>query len=337
MIIRPMLNLLIRAALPVRRLPKMIYLLLCVSVVVSCTTAPNLYVAPAERKTHVLLVSTNQQIERYQIAEASFVETLEGSRVSRVDLGGDDHPVDTLQDLLNKGHYDAVYCVGAKALGSIDYIDPDMPVVFSSVLNWRRFDTQENYYGIASEIAPEAQLTWFKYFFPEIKNIGVLFGSDNRTLIRDAGISADSLSLQLNAREVNSDTQLVNIATDLLLQSDTPARVEALWLISDPLVLASTENTHQLFEVAASKGVPIFTYSPFFIDLGAVLSISADLATTGRQAALTMGIILDGTYTGSSVQFPAGSNIILNAKKAAVYNMMLNEDALDSVNSIVGE
>lgn len=304
-------------------------------VLVSCTHTPSLtnkVISPVTTKqTHILLVNTNRSIARYQIAETAFMKTLTGSSINAVDLGQDQQPIDTLQDLLNKQHYDAVYCIGAKALGSIDYIDPDMPVIFSSVLNWRRFNAQKNYYGIASEVAPEAQLTWFKYFFPKIKKIGVLYSSDNQKLLLDTSTSAKKLAIQLVTKKVTRDSQLASEAKALL------AQVDALWLISDPVVLASTQNAEMLFKVANKKRIPIFAYNSFFVDMGAALSITADRPTTGRQAALMTKSVLNEAKNEQSVQFPAGSSITLNLDKTEDYGVELNEDALDSVDIIVNK
>jgi len=282
-----------------------------------------------EKQARILLVNTNRQIDRYETAETSFTKTLENSSIHTVDLGHDSQPIETLQDLLNKERFDAIYCIGAKALGSIDYIDPDMPIIFSSVLNWRRFDAQDNYNGIASEVAPEAQLTWFKYFFPEIKNIGVLYSSDNKQLLQDAALSADALGLRLITQEINAETQLDNRAIKLLSQ------IDALWLISDPSVLASTDQTNRVFEMAHEANVPIFTYHSFFMQIGATLSITADLPTTGRQAALMIKKALKQPRDKQTVQFPAGSSITLNIKKAEAYKLTLYEDALDSVDKLI--
>jgi len=299
---------------------------------VSCANITNTKIAAEPSVSRILVVNTNNSVERYQVAQKAFMETLKGGNISTLDLEKDNHPVDTLQDVLNEQSYDAIYCIGAKALGSIDYIDPDTPVIFSSVLNWRRFSSQPNYYGVASEIAPEAQLTWFKYFFPETKKIGVIYSANNQKLIHHVINSVDNLSMQVIAEKINSQDQLAIKVKELL------PKVDALWLISDPIVLASTSNAKRLFESATSQNIPIFAYNSFFVEMGAALSISADLPTTGRQAAMIVRKVIKNTVKqGDSVQFPAGSNISLNLKKVRTYKMMLNESALDSVNEIVDE
>jgi putative ABC transport system substrate-binding protein len=313
----------------------------CIFILVSCTSVPHktgtaslptkdsFTHAKNTKQARILLVNTNQQIDRYKAAETSFISTMGNNDIHTVDLSRDSQPIETLQDLLNIEHFDAIYCIGAKALGAIDYIDPDAPIVFSSVLNWRRFDAQDNYNGIASEVAPKAQLTWFKYFFPQIKNIGVLYSLDNQELLNDAALTAKTLALQLKTQEISSGTQLDDSAKDLLTQ------VDALWLISDPSVLASTDQTNRLFKMAHQANVPIFTYHSFFMDIGATLSITADLPTTGRQAALMMKKVLRQPDYKNAVQFPAGSSITLNMKKAEAYELMFNEGALDSVDELI--
>jgi len=289
--------------------------------------------------SHILVVNTNNDIERYRVAATEFVKTVSagseiGVKVDTINLGGDNHPVDTLQDLFNANQYSGVYCIGAKALGSVDYINPDMPVVFSSVLNWRRFIDQARYYGVASEVAPAAQLTWFKYFFPEIKTIGVLYSQDNKKLVQDAAVSAANLSLMLVTEALDSSSKVVSRVQTLL------TKVDALWLVSDPLVLATMDSARSVFKLADKQGIPVFAYDTLFVDMGAVLSITTDLPTTGRQAALMMQNALRGNSrqdNDTSVQFPAGSSITLNLDKVRQYNLLLNEDALDSVSQIVGE
>lgn len=301
----------------------------------SCASTPGGIVTtpivstPIASAPNILLVNTNNTVERYQVAQQAFLDTVRNVNVHQLDLAGENSPTEVLQDSFNTHQFDAVYCIGAKALGSVDYLDRDLPVVYSSVLNWRRFAGESNYFGVASEVAPEAQLTWFKYFFPEIRKIGVIYSADNRKLIKDAAVSAENLSLQLVAEEIDSPDRLL----DTLARMGT--KVDALWLISDPVVVSSSESTQSLFDYANQQNLPVFAYSSFYIELGAVFSISADLPTTGRQAALMMQNLLTRGEPQASVQHPAGTVISLNMGKVRAYQLKLNDAAFDSVNEIV--
>ena len=71
------------------------------------------------------------------------------------------------------------------------------------------------------------------------------------------------------------------------------------------------------------------------MDLGATLSITADLPTTGIQAAFMMKKILQQPDYKHAAEFPAGSSIILNIQKTEAYKLILNEGALDSVDELI--
>lgn len=281
--------------------------------------------------TMILVVNSNKAVPRYRIAETAFSEELANEKVMSINLEGDDHPTETLQDILNQQRFSAIYCIGAKALGSIDYLAPATPVVYSSVLSWRQFQNKPGYYGVTSEVAPAAQLAWFKHFFPETKKIGVLYSTDNSALIEEATQYANSLSLTLIAERVLDKAPTQDQVNNLL------NKVDALWILPDPVVLSSEESTIQLIEMAHRQRKAIFSYNSFFMTLGATLSINADLATTGRQAALIVQTVREQGSTEKAVQFPAGSSISLNLKKVSENNLYLNAEALNSVSELLNE
>lgn len=276
----------------------------------------------------VLVLNSNHSVERYQIAENYFISSLRDYKIDVMDLQGKDKPVEFLQDQLNAKNYDLIYAIGAKALGSVNLIDPDISVVYSAVLNWRRFKDHENYFGISSELSPQVQLTWFKYFFPEIKSIGVLYSQENEDLIEEAAAVAKNLGLKLVPSQIRSQAHLMESAENLL------ERVDTLWLISDSHILSSVNKVRRLFAMADAKKVPVFTYNSVFVEMGAVMSLAADLPTIGRQAALMADDILERNLPKESIQFPVGSRIILNSQKIREYGLKLNAGALDSVDEI---
>jgi putative ABC transport system substrate-binding protein len=286
-------------------------------------------VTASDEKDNILLINSNQAIPRYKIAETAFVNTLPGSSIHIINLEDDRRPIDTLLDSLKQQPYDAIYAIGAKALGSVDYIEPPIPVVYNSVLSWRQFQSRTHYFGVASEIGPQAQLTWFKYFFPEITKVGVLYSETNQALIDDARQFAQALSIQLVTEKLYSKSDRQQKAATLLNQ------VDAMWILPDPLLLDSESNIRQLFKLSHAMNKPVFTYNAFFMELGATLSINADLATSGRQAALIMRSLLTNRKPETPIQFPAGSNISLSLKKVQQYNLMLNEEALNSVSELL--
>ncbi|HAG94146.1 MAG: hypothetical protein CMK83_22615 [Pseudomonadales bacterium] len=277
----------------------------------------------------VLIINSDHSVPRYEVAESAFIKTLQHSTVLRINLQDDNLPIETVLDELQVTKPDIIYCIGAKALGTVQSITPKTPVVYSSVLSWRQFLNQPGYYGVTSEIAPAAQLAWFKHFFPEIKRIGVLYSHTNSDLIREAHHTAEQLALTLIDAEVEIDSARAQEATQLL------GKVDALWILPNPVVLDSQPHTTELFELAQQAKVAVFGYHPVFMEFGATMSINADLATTGRQAALIVQSILEQQSQASAIQFPAGSNISLNLRRVRDYQLYLNPEALNSVSDLL--
>ena len=301
--------------------------------IVSCTSIDlrlslkEVQVTPLEGQK-VLIVNANAQVERYRVAEEAFVALFKQEKVESLDLAKDIEPLELLLDQLNANDYDAIYCIGAKSLGLIDHIAPDVPVVYSSVIDWRKFQNSPGFYGVASEISLAAQLTWFKHFFPGLESVGVIYSEKNAALISEAKELADSLNINLIAKEATVSGGTQELAENLM------ANVQAFWLISDLAVLSSGDRVDKLFKLAKSKQVSVLSYSDLFVDMGALLSISADLPTVGRQAALIMKSLLRKDFSGDNITYPAGSHLILNAKRLESSTLKLNEYALDSVSEI---
>lgn len=280
------------------------------------------------QKGRILVVNSNKSIERYQIAESVFSATLRKAGLHVVNLENENQPIEYLQDILNQNEFDSIYCIGAKALGSIEFIDPETPVVYTAVLNWRKFKDHDNYFGISSELSPQVQLTWMKYFFQNLNKVGVFYSHENDSLIEDAQKVSENLSLKLMPVKLIEGNNLIDLAEKVM------PKLDALWLISDSKTLSSTQEVAALFALADKLKVPIFTYNPLFMDIGALMSFAADLPTTARQASLiTMKLLAEQTPS-EAIQFPAGSRISLNRERLKQYQMKLNPGVLDSVDEL---
>jgi putative ABC transport system substrate-binding protein len=111
--------------------------------------------------------------------------------------------------------------------------------------------------------------------------------------------------------------------------------VDALWLISDPVIMSDKKTLIEVFKKCDEHKVPVFTYQDVFTAYGAVLTVSVDDATIGRQAAAITREVLAAGKIGKRVQYPAGSHISLNLKKVKQYALPYNQDALGIVNQII--
>ena len=137
------------------------------------------------------------------------------------------------------------------------------------------------------------------------------------------------MGIEIIGQHISEGKQTIKALKDLM------PKVDVLWLISDPLIMTDKENLTEVFNECEAKKVPVFSYHDIFVEYGAVLIVSVDEPTIGRQAA---GMAKEITSVGKmeeKVQYPAGSHIILNLKKVKEYGLEYNEEALSVVNKIV--
>jgi putative ABC transport system substrate-binding protein len=268
-------------------------------------------------------------VAKYRIAEDTFRETWKIPTVS-IDLGRlslDQAEVDrraaTAPPL-------AVYCIGSKAYLLADQLLKDRALVLSSAINWQRFPARANRLVIANEVPAASQLTLFRYVFPRLPRIGVLYSRKygERWMNEAVQLSKDSQH-RIEAREVNKAAELTAALQDLLPQ------VDALWLVADPVVLSGAAAVREIFEQARAAKKPVFAYSPIYAELGAALIVAPDDATIGRQAAALLLARGAGEPPRDSVQSPAGSEVTLNLRVIQDYKIEFNAAALDSVNHVI--
>lgn len=276
--------------------------------------------------SNILILNSDLTVEKYRTAQAAFRERI-AHPVAEVDLGSvADERV--LRNTIARENPSVIYCIGSKAYLAAQEVARGRTLLFSSVISWRRFPATESTYGIASELPAGTQLTLFRYFFPDIRKIGVLYSEAyNREWVASALEAARDVGIELVARPVRGDP---NEVLSGLLDS-----VDGLWLIADPVVLAGRGSVERIFQVADSKRKPVFTYDDVFEELGPSLIISIDTPTVGRQAAGLASRLVSGDHIEERVQSPAGSSITLNMRRIEQYSIRLNMEALDSVSRII--
>jgi putative tryptophan/tyrosine transport system substrate-binding protein len=273
----------------------------------------------------ILLINSNNRIQKYLKSQQSYEKKLSHVNIHSINLASFDG---SLSYLVKNLQPKLIYSIGSSAYLSALKHSTFQPIVFSSIINWRRILLTERTAGVSAELLPGAQLLLFRYFFPDIKRIGVLYSNKYKKWHELALQSSDEMGFTLLTKKINNKKEVKKKLTALV------QKVDALWLIADPLVLSSLKNMQTFFNVAASHNKPVLAYDPAFIKMGAVLSVSVDPFTSGRQAAVLTQDILSQNPPDNILN-PAGSLITLNMKQLHALNLMLNENALDSVNKVV--
>jgi putative tryptophan/tyrosine transport system substrate-binding protein len=285
-----------------------------------------------ERHPIVMVLNSNPSIEKYRTVHNEFKDAL-GFPVIDVDISTEWMTKTRLQNKILDESPDVIFCIGSQAYLMANEIDPEGNIIFSMAINWKRFDLGKNSKGISMELNPQLELFVFKYLFPDIKTIGMIYSEKfNREWVDLAVNSAKSMDINLEVVSIDEVTQPLD---SLKRISDS---IDAFWVIHDPLVLANKATVVDLFSFLNERKIPSFVYNKAFAGLGAALVISPDLPTIGRQGAQYVeSLVLGSKATDESVQIPAGSHLSVNLKVVSDFALNFNEDGLHMVNEIIDE
>jgi len=283
----------------------------------------------ADKESKVLLINSDARVEKYRVAQEVFTRDL-SRHVHVINLDDTKWKAADVENLLYDEYPDLVYCIGSKAYLIAHRYISEKDIVFSSIVNWQRLPVTKKTYGVSGELHSGMQMTLFRYIFPEVKKIGVLYSTRyNSQWFNNASAEAKAMGIEIIGRSISKSKHTIDALNELMPVSD------ALWLISDPLVMTDKENLTKLFKDCEAKKLPVFSYHDIFVDYGALLVVSVDEPTIGRQAAGIAREVLAAGKIEDKIQYPAGSHVILNLKKVKEYGLHYNEEALSAVNQIV--
>ncbi len=294
----------------------------CLSLFISSTLLAREY-------KRVIILNSNMSIYKYSLAQTELKSKITNLK-GEIDLGSKWIDEKRIKKTILDVNPDVIYCIGSKAYQMAYKLAGDKKIVFSLVINWRRHPIGKETYGISNEPLQGTQLMMYRYFFQDVSKIGILYSNKyNKEWFNAAVESAEDVGISIIGKSVKNPNKIESALNKLL------PKVDALWLIPDPIVINDIESVNKLFGQCQAAGKPIYTYDKAFADLGATLIMSADIPTMIRQSAEIVFSLLEGRKIEEKVQNPAGSHIILNMKKVEEYGLNLNIEALDSVNEIV--
>jgi putative ABC transport system substrate-binding protein len=301
-------------------------LMLCA---VCCT--PLAGVATAQAQAKILIVNSDDTVNKYRQVKDAFKLQITPHAGRIIDFNvQQSQPPEVLEKLIKDESPDLIYSIGSQAYQLATQFGGSKPVLFSSVINWQRFEKRDNSYGVANELSLSQELSLLRFVLPGLQRIGVIYDPQFSTeRITEARNQARDLGLTLVEQTVDGDTPLANNLDTLL------DKIDVLWLIADPGVLADRATVKNIFQASTRHKKPVYTYSDAFMNYGASLVVAADTPTMGRQAANMAQAILLREPLKEAVQTPAGSHITLNACQLGKLDAHYNSDALDAVNQLL--
>jgi putative ABC transport system substrate-binding protein len=289
--------------------------------------------AALAQTTKILIINSDDSVYKYQEIASEFKKMLPQPTYAWTEFNIASYPDDAedkLKQLVEQSPVDLIYCIGTKAYSLARQVAETKKLLFAATINWRRLGISANSYGVANELAPAQEVSLLRYFFPRVKKIGLLYNDAfSRQYIDTIKQETASLGVSIVSQTIDAENDIRPALLALL------PKVDIFWIISDPVLLSSHTAVQSIFDIAKQQQKPVYAYSDVFIEQGAALTISADMATIGRQSANLVSMITDQKLSAGMVQIPAGSTITLNKCLLDSLPIELNQDALDSVNQLI--
>lgn len=257
-----------------------------------------------------IAIVESDRIKPYDLAIEGFQDTCKGEIYKKYNLLSDlSKGKDIIKDIKN-AKPNLVLAIGAKAGYLLSKGIKDIPIVFCMVADPEKSGVEgDNVTGVILNVPVEVQLKRFKEVFPKLKNIGVVYSSqDVEALISEADVVAKNMGININSVKV-ADMKEIPDALDSLLP-----QVDLVWLLYDPLVTSSKRIiTDWILLPALKMKVPVVGFNKWCVTEGAFLCFYIDYKGIGRQAGRIANKILKGQIPQAiKISYPETINILIN-------------------------
>jgi putative ABC transport system substrate-binding protein len=291
-----------------------------------------LFVAAALARSDVAVL-VSDTLDAYTAPVEAFRRSIDRP-VTVYDLEGDRDRATAIAKQLAADPPPLVFAVGAKAAWVAQNDLERIPVVYAMILDPGRYGIAgTRVTGVSMEVPPEAALSQFQLFVPEVKTIGVLLSVDNQSqATKDALAAAHKLGITTNVQRVTSRRDL------RAAWQRMAGEVDALWLLPDSLTM-SPDSFRWLRTEALRRKLPILAGTENLVRAGALLCVAPDREAVGRQAAELAMRVLDAGETPGMIDPvpPDALRVVLNRDTLDQIGLPVEEIMLDFADEVVRE
>jgi putative ABC transport system substrate-binding protein len=190
---------------------------------------------------------------------------------------------ENIRSKINLIRPDLIISIGSPSTIFIKENFPDLPLVFSTVLNPEtsgiiaESDSNRSMTGASLDIPIDIQFQKFKMVYQSLNSLGVIYTDQTSALIDRAREIAPQLGLELIAIKIESDRDVPR-ALDSLCRI-----VDGIWTIADDSIY-TPQATKFMILVSLRNKKPIMGFSPSFVKSGALFGLNYDYKDIGRRA-----------------------------------------------------
>ena len=225
---------------------------------------------------------------------------------------------------------DLVVTVGSPSTIFIKENFPDIPLIFSTVLNPETsgiLDTlsgkPKTVTGASLDIPVDIQFQKFKMVNPGLKRVGVIYTKQTEKLIEDANQIAPTLDLELVAIKIESEKEMPQALDSICRVAD------GIWTTADDLIYTPQATKFMILSSIRNRK-PIMGFTPSFVESGALLGLSYDYKDIGRRAGnLALRFIGGEPIDSLPIAAPGVIYLHLNLKTAKQMGITIDQSLVD--------
>jgi putative ABC transport system substrate-binding protein len=203
-------------------------------------------------------------------------------------LEGDIGQIDRILEDAAEKDADLILTVGTAVTEYVVKKDPDIPIVYSLVLEMVGTD-RIDVTGVTLNFLLSSHFEWMRRFLPKARRIGVLYNPENNSKrIKQAIKRAAESGFVLVAEAVEKPQDLPAALERIAKEADV------LWGIPDDVVL-NPQTAKQLLLFCYRNKIPFIGPSKAWVKAGALYALDRDYNDIGTQCADIASLILQGS------------------------------------------
>ncbi len=244
-----------------------------------------------------VVVIVSRTLTPYQEA-VSGVRTNSAFQVQELNLDGDLKKGAELLGALPAGSYDLLMPCGTEALLLLKDRWPDLPVVYTMVLEAPAFAGPRTS-GVLMQVSIQEQIARLPKMFPGAKKVGVLYNplytkkavTQARDLVTGYGLTLFPIAIE---KPEEIPAALANL---------TGAEVQVLWSVIDPTTTQPAAMA-QIIPYALNHKLPFIALASYQVKAGALACFGVDYRDIGMQTAEMAKRMLSTSKGGGRVESP---------------------------------
>ncbi|MCB9800491.1 MAG: hypothetical protein H6757_07025 [Candidatus Omnitrophica bacterium] len=251
------------------------------------------------------------------------------------ELDGDLHKWEEISRELVQSHTNLLMPVGTEAAQAVLSKDPGLPVVTAMVYD--PFGTEgvlrghdpDRFYGAPLKISWEARFRWLKKYMPGWKRYAIIYRPAlNPSLIEDVSVIASAYGLEIMPLPIESLANLREMIENAYKYSD------ALLMTLDRTIY-NQATAKELFLFSARYRYPVISFSPAYVESGALMSFSVLFEHNGQDAARIAWNLLEAKMVAPHSEEPADMQITWNLSVAKTLGIELSPEAKREIDQFI--